>query len=548
MRKALRSNPSRRQTGVPYSLPAPVDGWNTEDGLSAMKATYAVVLDNWIPRGGRIEMRRGFIDHVTGTSSPVETLLVYSGGATDKLFACAGTKIYDVTSSVGLGSAVYSSASSARWNWTNFANDAGRWMLAANGAQTPRVYDGSSWSASTISGTSGSITLAPADLKFVMQHQRILHWGEKERLRVWTLAADAVGGTAYLLDLGPYFSRGGVLAGMTTWSRDNGAGGADDLAVYVSSKGQVVVFTGTDPTDVNAWQLAGVYDIPQPVGDRCILKDGGEVCVVTEEGLLPLSIAVAYAREDQRGRMLSAKIATGWSSAVNNYGSLTGWQPIYYPGRGGLTIVNAPTEQNVSAVQFVRSEARGGWCRFTGIPAICWAYANGEIYFGGAAGVYQWDISASDNSEAIVPDVLTAFSAFGNRTVIKQFNMMRATMFCPAVVVPNMNTVVDYDQTTLPTATPTTVTPSDIDPNDGTTPRNAWTGANGVGYMAAIRMRFALTGDSTTDKVAVTEDLTSLLLEGPGGTNNILTRPNLPLDVQVEVAGFDLIFDVGGQL
>ena len=61
-------------------------------------------------------------------------------------------------------------------------------------------------------------------------------------------------------------------------------------------------------------------------------------------------------------------------------------------------------------------------------------------------------------------------------------------------------------------------------------------------------MRFALTGDSTTDKVAVTEDLTSLLLEGPGGTNNILTRPNLPLDVQVEVAGFDLIFDVGGQL
>jgi hypothetical protein len=549
VRQAVRQNQSRSQTATPWSIPAPVDGWNTEDALAGMKPSFAVVLDNWIPRGGKAEMRRGFIEQVTGTSSPVETLITYSGSSSgDKLFACSGSHIYDVTTAGSLGSAGYSSASSARWNWTNFANDAGRFVLLANGAQAPIKYNGTAFSANAITGTSGSITLVPADLKFVMAHKSRLHWGEKDRLRVWVLDVAAIAGAASLLDLGPVMTKGGSLAGMATWSRDNGAGGADDLAVYVSTKGQVAVYSGSDPTDINSWSLVGVYDVALPIGDRCIVKDGGEFCLLTQEGIIPLSAAVANKRDQQKNLSLSRKVAKAFSDASISYGANTGWQMIYYPGRGSLLVVNVPTTQSAEAMQFVRSSQNGAWCRFVGIPAICWANANGYVYFGGPLGVYRWDVGASDNGEPIVPDVLTAFSDFGNRTRTKIFKMVRASIYAPSIVRPALDVVTDYDQATLPTAVQTTVTPGDISPDDASVVRNEWTGAAGDGYVAAVRMRFALTGSDDVERVAVTQDLATLLLVGPGGSDHILTRPDLPLDVDVSLIGFDVLFEPGGQL
>lgn len=551
MRQALSINRAGVQTARPRSIPAPIDGWNTDDALAAMKPTYAVILDNWIPRAGRIEMRRGFIEQVTGFDDPVETLVVYSGGVGDTMFACAGDSIFNVTSAGSLGSADFvSSAStpSARWNWVNFANDAGRFALLANGVETPVKYNGTSFSTNAITGTSGSITLADEDLKYVFAHKNRLHWLEKANLRAWVLDTNAIAGASTLLDLGPLFSSGGVLVGGATWSRDNGAGGLDDLAVYVTSEGQAAVYQGSNPTDVDNWALVGVYDFARPIGERPLIRDGGELCIITEEGVLPLSIAVAVKRDQQRQVMLSRKVGSAFANAALSYRDIFGWQAAYYSGRGGLIIINVPTEEDVSAYQYVRTSERGAWTRFTGIPAICWGTANGMVYFGAEEGVYRWDIGASDNSEPIVTDVLPAFSDFGDRTRTKEFTMVRALFYAPSIVKPALDVVVEYDTATLPTAVQTTVTPGDIDPDDGKIIRNEWTGAVGVGYVAAPRMRDVLIGSDDVDRVSVTSDLATLLLVGPGGSDHVLTRPNLPLDVSVELVGFDLMFKVGGQL
>jgi hypothetical protein len=512
-----------------------------------MKSTYAVILDNWIPRGSYIEMRRGHIDHVTGTTDPVETIVTYAGGAGDTILACAGSAIYDATTSGGLPSALYGSAASARWNWTNYANDAGRYALMVNGEQTPIKYDGSAISTNAITGSSGSITLSDANLKFVMAHKGRLHWGEKSNLRVWYLPVASIAGASNLLDLGPVLTSGGNLVGMATWSRDNGAGGADDLAVYVTTEGQAAVYQGSNPGDANDWSLVGVYDFARPVGDRPLIRDGGELCIITEEGVLPLSIALAYSRADQKPQMLSAKVATAFADASSSYGALFGWQATHYSGRGSMMIINVPTEEGVSAMQYVRTSS-GAWCRFTGLSAICWGTANGQVYFGGPVGVYRWDIGASDNGQPIVPDVLPAFSDFGNRTATKQVTMVRALLYAPSIVRPALDVVADYDKTTIPTSIQNLVQPGDISSDDETTIRDEWTAAGAVGYVFAPRMRFALTGEDDTDRVAVTSDLSELLLVGPGGTDNVLTRPNLPLDVSVRCVGWDLMFNPGGPL
>jgi len=545
MRVALR--PTRRaQVAVARSIPAPVGGWDTQNALASMPKDHAVILDNWIPRGSSIEVRRGFIEQCTGTADPVETLICYQGAA-DKIFAAAGAHIIDVTTAGALPSSSYASAATSRWNYTNFANDAGRFAILANGAQDPIKYDGSTFSANAITGTSGAITLVPADLKFVMSHKFRLHFAEKSRLRVWFLDINAIAGAAKLLDLGPVFSEGGNFAGMGRLTLDGGQG-PDDYAVYLTTRGQVAVFQGLDPSDANSWELVGVWQVPKPIGDRAVIQYGADLLILTEAGVFALSSILRVPPEEQGDKAMSYLIGPTFAASASSYGANFGWQPVLYSGRGGLTIVNVPTAELGVSVQYVRANQGGGWCRFTGIDAFCWGIANGMIYFGSTAGVYQWDIGASDNGEFIVPDVLPAFQDFGNRTITKVFTMVRALLRCPAIIAPALQVLTDYDQSTLPTAVQTVVAPGDISPDDSSLIRDDWTGAAGDGYVGSPRMRFAVQSTDDEDRVAVTSDLTSLALVGPGGTDHILTRPDLPLDVEIQCVGFDLMFKVGGQL
>jgi hypothetical protein len=548
MRQALRQNPSRRQVAIPRPVAAPVLGWNTADSLQSMKAGYAVILDNMIPRADRVELRRGFIDQCTGTSDPVETLIEYRGDpAGDKLFAAAGDSIFDVTTAGGLPSADYASAASARWNYVNFSNDAGRFAILVNGAQDPIRYDGSAFSANAITGSSGPITLDDADLSFVFAHKARLHFIEKDTLRVWFLAVNAIAGAAQLLDLGPIFTKGGCLVAGARLTLDGGVG-PDDFAIYLTNEGQAALYQGTDPSDANNWSLVGVYNLPKPIGDRCLIEDGTDVLVLTEAGIFPLTQVLRQPVDKQGQVSLARKISPTLAASARSYGANFGWQPIAYPGRGGLTIINVPSEELATSVQYVRSSESGGWCRFTGVNAFCWGYANGEIYFGSTEGVYRWDVGASDNSEPIVADCLPAFSDFGNRTLVKNYTMVRALLRAPAIVRPALQVVTDYDLATIPTAVQTIVTPGDISSDDNSVIRDDWTGAAGVGDVASPRMRISLVGANDTDQVAVTEDHTELLLVGPGGTDNVLTRPNLPLDVDVQLVGFDVVFQAGGIL
>lgn len=548
MRQALRQNPGKVQTAVSRAVPAPVLGLNTEDSPLSTKPGYALVLDNWIPVGGKVEMRRGFIEQVTGTNDPVETLVTYSGGSNgDTLFAAAGASLFDVTAAGSLGSAGYVSAETARWNYTNFANDAGRFCILVNGEQNPIKYDGSVFSANAVTGSSGSLTLDDADLKWVFQHQRRLHLLEKDSLRAWYLTTDAIAGAADLLDLGPLFAKGGSLAGGGRLTIDGG-NGPDDYAVYLTDEGQVAIYRGTDPGDPTAWFLVGIFDLPKPLGDRSLIQYGPDLLVVTEAGVYPLSAVIATRPDERDKAALSRKVGPTFASAAASYGSLFGWQPVVYPGRGGLLIINAPTVELSTSVQYVRSSKGGGWARFSGINAFCWGQANGMIYFGATDGAYRWDVGASDNSEPIVADALPAFDAFGNRNQIKQFTMVRALLRAPAIVRPALEVVTDYDLATIPTDIQTDVTPGDLAADDATLIRNDWTGAAGEGYVGSPRIRISLTGSDDVDQVAVTSDHTSLLLVGPGGTDNVLTRPNLPLDVLVELVGFDVMFQPGGPI
>src|SRR5882672_3576313 len=90
-------NPHMLGTGAAYpmSIPASVKGWDQISSLANMEPDHAVQLDNFIPRPGYLEIRRGSVAFATGlgtASTAVETVMAYNSPNTtnSKLFGIAG--------------------------------------------------------------------------------------------------------------------------------------------------------------------------------------------------------------------------------------------------------------------------------------------------------------------------------------------------------------------------------------------------------------------------------------------------------------------------
>ena len=551
MRQALRRNVSRQQVSIGRSIPAPVGGWDAQNPLAKMPAINAVLLDNWIPRPGYCEMRAGYAVQATGTGD-VETLAVYRGASSgsDQIFACGNDKIYDVTVQGASPTEIGSGYTSNRWSYVNFASDAGAFMILVNGVDTPLKYNGSTLSTTAITGSSGAITLDPDTLVDVMAHKRRLFFIESGTMRVWYLATNAIAGAASLLDLGPVFQMGGVLECMSTWSLDGGQG-ADDFAVFMTNQGEVAVYQGTNPDETTEWALIGVYHIGLPLGRRSLMKYGADLVAITTDGVVPLSQALKLDRGQEDLVALTAKIQNAFSTSAQLYRTNFGWQGMLYP-QGSLAIVNVPTGELSTAVQYVQNVQTGSWCRFTGMNAFCWAIANDKPYFGAADGVYQWDTGAADNGDPIVADLQPAFNAFGQSGVQKKFTMLRPVIKAPNAVRPALEMLVDF-QSKVPTAVPTVVGTTEaswdeslwddsawVDPN---AIRYDWTTVTGLGYFGAPRMQVSIQSTTSSDLTTGGGDV---LVTGGGDT--LITESALSSPVTVQCIGFDVLFQPGGQL
>ncbi|WP_448206491.1 hypothetical protein [Azospirillum sp. sgz302134] len=493
MRMPIRS---KGPAAVGASIPAPVGGWNTRDGLAAMKPSDAVTLDNWFPDATQVSLRRGYVPWVTGIPAAVETLMEWGGASARKLFAAADAAIYDVTASGTVGAAVVSGVTSPRWQWVNFATPGGQFLCAVNGQDMPRCFDGTTWTTPGITGATASKFVS------VMSHMARLWFVEKDSLRVWYLPPNSIAGPASSLDLGPLCRLGGQIVACGSWTHDGGAG-ADDTAVFVTDRGEVVIYRGTDPSSAATWGLVGVFRIDTPVGRRCLVPQGSELLVLTSGGLMPISAILPYPRAAQRKGALTDKIGPAFSAAAQSYGSSFGWQLQEYP-RGNWLVVNVPVRERVEQQQYVANTITGAWCRFTGMNAGCWGLLQDDLFFGGNNGtVYKADTGNSDDGSVITADLKTAFTYFGTPGQLKRFTMVRPLLTSDGEPQPSLALNVDFGDEAPANVLTATAAPgglwdeSDWDETDWAadrTLRRDWYAVDGLGYAAAVRMRVATSG------------------------------------------------------
>ena len=134
---------AKKFTAKTASVPAPIGGWNGRDSLAQMAATDAVQMVNWYPTPTDVTMRKGYTKSSTGITGAVNTLMNYPTTSGYKLFAAAGTKIWDATASSA--SQVYTGITSDKLQYVNFTNTAGNFLVTCNGTDPVTIYDGSAW-------------------------------------------------------------------------------------------------------------------------------------------------------------------------------------------------------------------------------------------------------------------------------------------------------------------------------------------------------------------------------------------------------------------
>jgi len=135
---------AQQRRAVTASVPAPIGGWNARDSVAEMNPLDAVVLNNFYPTPSQIQLRKGYTQYATGITGQVDTLMQYSGGATSKLFAAAGSVIYDV-STTGTATSVVSGQGSDRLQYVNVSTTGGNFLTAVNGTDAALIYDGTNW-------------------------------------------------------------------------------------------------------------------------------------------------------------------------------------------------------------------------------------------------------------------------------------------------------------------------------------------------------------------------------------------------------------------
>ncbi|MGB0697736.1 MAG: hypothetical protein ACPGOY_18955 [Rhodospirillaceae bacterium] len=426
------------------SVPPPVGGWNARDALAEMPASDAVILENWFPGTDSVKLRRGYASHATGLGGAVESLVPYvdtNGNAS--LFAAAGGAIYDVTNPGSVGAAVVSGMTNNRWQCVQSSNIAATAnLIMCNGQDTPRLYDGSTWSTASITGPSSPPIWCNV-------HQRRLWLGEQNSLNAYYLGFDAIAGTATPFYLGGIARMGGYIMAMGTWTRDGGDG-ADDVAVFLTSEGEAIVYQGTDPA--SNWSLIGVFRVGRPIGRRCMVKMGADLIMITEDGFVAATTLLALDRSQTEAVAISAKINDAVNQAVRLYGGNFGWEPFVYP-KGTQMIFNVP-KSGTEADQYVFNTITRAACKFTNLPALCWGLRGDTAFFGDGAGtVWQFDVGDTDNGAAVIGDAVQAFSAFrspGQDKAFKRVEVVFKSVADPEAAV-EINT--DFEVTTFTAVT-----------------------------------------------------------------------------------------------
>ncbi|MBP2564525.1 hypothetical protein J2766_001084 [Agrobacterium tumefaciens] len=399
-----------------------------------MSEKDAIALDNWFPGESEVTVRPGYREFIgSGLGSGlIETLAGFSSAGTTKMLACTGGNIFEVGSGTPTAS-LKSGLNNDAWQSVSFGNR----TLLFNGFDAELTFDGTVIADAGWSGPPVGSLFAATVFKARVYALR------RDTMEVWYGGVGAITGAMTKFDLAFVAGQfGGTVAAIGSLTHDGGAG-VDDYLCIMMSTGDTLVYQGSDPADDFA--LIGVFSLGSPIGRRPMCKLGGELVVLTRDGVMPMSKVISKGR-DSKNLAYSDKIRAAVESSLNTYGDTTGWEAVFFP-QGNKFILNVP--KNNGFQQFVMNASTKAWCRYTGINARTWILWNDEVYFGGTDGkIYKAETGLDDNGDVIQVFGMPAYSALGSRGSLKLVSAVKINFRSSGKVQINLSVNTDYKRRT----------------------------------------------------------------------------------------------------
>jgi len=439
MRRALNT---RRTTSGDMTFDAPVRGWVQSINQNKIAPETATILDNWFPEVDGIRARAG-TERFAKIPNRVLSLFSYESGSNRQFFATDENAIYNITAPSDVDTdiaATVSGQSSGRYSTAIMSTSGGVFLMACNGTDAPQLYDGTTWSAASITGVD------QARLSNVWAFRNRLFFVERDSLNAWYLGTEAIAGAADRISLAGVFPSGGSILFGATWSLDAGDG-VDDLCVFVSTNGEVAVFQGNNPSDVNAWSLSGVYFIGPPLGPQAFYRLGGDLLIGTEDGLISLQSAIQQDRTVMSLNALSFNIETAWRKEVQR--RHTFWKITQWPEKNML-MVNFIQDGGSVNYQFVVNTRTNAWARYIGWDVQTTHLFNSGLFFGTAEGrIMAAEKTGSDDGVPYLATMVGDYNHFGSASRIKVGRMAQGVFLSGLEIRPQVGIATDFKNQTI---------------------------------------------------------------------------------------------------
>lgn len=355
------------------TYPAPKRGWIKNQSLIGAMPDGAEVLDNIFPTAQGARLRGGRTKHAT-IGAAVKRIMSWKSGASEKMFAAAETAVYDITSPADpdvAPTADLTSLTNGDWSSVQFSTSGGEYLVIANGADPVRHYSGT-WATPTINNVTSST------LSHVWAFKNRVWFVEGGEQSAWYLPTNAIAGAATEFPLRGVFTEGGALLFGATWSLDSGDG-LDDVIIFVSTEGEIAVYAGTDPA--NNFVLQGVYRIGKPLSKNCTFKAGGDLAIMTEDGIVPVSEALRKDRAALQAVAITLPIEDAWQEVVANRSASFPFEATLWQTQTML-IIGLPGVTSNLPFAFVANARTGAWCRYTGWDVQSAGIYGDDLYFG----------------------------------------------------------------------------------------------------------------------------------------------------------------------
>lgn len=519
-------------------VPASTGGWDAKNPLPSMPPKNAVVLDNFFPQTTWVEFRNGYVlQAATGTGLPVETVMPYHGTTTDLLFAASDDAIFDVTARSNVIHEVLGGFGSARFQFVNVATSGGNFLWCCNGVDDPVYFDGTNWNTANITGINAS------DIDYVNLFKKRLFFCFNNSTAFGYLDVDSIQGTGTTFELGGYMNLGGYLVAMATWTIDAGDG-PDDYAVFITSRGQVIVFKGSDPNTASDWLLVGIFNMGEPIGRRCFYKVGADVAIICIDGVVPLSKSLIFERAAVVKISLTENIQLVMNQSAAAYRNNFGWQLLSYP-KGNRVILNVPVTENVMQQQYVMNALNGAWCRYTGWNFSCFELFLDRVYAGGNDGnVYLTHESGTDNGTAITYTMETAYNYLGQGPTNKRFTQCQPLMSTSSNIFPAIGLNLDFKDNAILSTQSSVITPTAlwdaatwdvaVWPTENTF-QNPWITVTGIGQAVSIKTQITIAAGSSGSAC--------IWGQGTWGTNTWGSSLASSPEVTLQLHNFNLVYE-----